>query len=323
MFGLGIVGLGAFGEFSLKAYQNLKNCRIVGFHDVSPVGSRLAKELGVKSYASFDKLRKDSQVDIVILNTPNYLHYDQAKNCLSADKHVFCEKPLTLELGQAEELFALAKDKHVVLGSDHPLIFSKIYTRLKRLLDQRVYGEVRSIMVHNLAREGEITTPWFWNIEKSGGWFLNSSYHFIYIANYLLGKGGLVSSSEKIVNGKTCSTELKLSYGNAKVSINHDLMSPNPGCKVVITTTNAQILVNGWVPLKYKIFQKGEIIDSFNTKQNHEEEYLDLIKSCFEDFLNRVSGESFILSDQRILTALDLAIQAQKKARVTLDKVNG
>jgi predicted dehydrogenase len=63
----------------------------------------------VVSYDSIDELIADKNIDLIIINTPNYTHYEFAKKCLSAGKHILVEKPFTATVTQAEELFLLAK----------------------------------------------------------------------------------------------------------------------------------------------------------------------------------------------------------------------
>ncbi len=64
---------------------------------------------GVHSYDTVDELIADESIDLVIINTPNYTHYDYAEKCLLAGKHILVEKPFTATSAQAKALFALAK----------------------------------------------------------------------------------------------------------------------------------------------------------------------------------------------------------------------
>jgi predicted dehydrogenase len=64
---------------------------------------------GVKSYGTIDELIADENLDLIIINTPNYTHFDYAKQCLLAGKHILVEKPFTANVAQAKELFELAR----------------------------------------------------------------------------------------------------------------------------------------------------------------------------------------------------------------------
>lgn len=63
----------------------------------------------VKSYNSIEELIADESIELVIINTPNFTHYDYAKLALQTGKHILVEKPFTATSAQAKELFALAK----------------------------------------------------------------------------------------------------------------------------------------------------------------------------------------------------------------------
>lgn len=61
------------------------------------------------SYDNIEAILADEVVDLIIINTPNYTHYEYAKLALKAGKHILVEKPFTATSAQAKELFALAK----------------------------------------------------------------------------------------------------------------------------------------------------------------------------------------------------------------------
>jgi len=61
------------------------------------------------SYNSVDELLSDPEIDLVIINTPSYTHYEYAKKALEAGKHILVEKPFTATTKEAKELFSLAK----------------------------------------------------------------------------------------------------------------------------------------------------------------------------------------------------------------------
>ncbi len=61
------------------------------------------------SYNSIEEILADDSIDLIIVNTPSYTHYDYAKQALQAGKHILVEKPFTPTTEQAKELFELAK----------------------------------------------------------------------------------------------------------------------------------------------------------------------------------------------------------------------
>lgn len=106
---VGLLAYGMSGKIFHAPFIHLNN----GFNFVA-VTERHTKQAaldypGVKSYDTVDELIADENIDLVIVNTPNYTHYDYTKKCLLAGKHVLVEKPFTATVAQAKELFALAK----------------------------------------------------------------------------------------------------------------------------------------------------------------------------------------------------------------------
>ncbi|SDT58933.1 Predicted dehydrogenase [Mucilaginibacter mallensis] len=69
------------------------------------------------SYNSIDELINDDEIELVIVNTPNYMHFDNAKQALLAGKHVLIEKPAAATSAEVKELFDLGRkvDRHVMI----------------------------------------------------------------------------------------------------------------------------------------------------------------------------------------------------------------
>ena len=68
-----------------------------------------------KAYGSYQEILQDPDVDLVYIATPIREHYTCIKDCLEAGKPVLCEKSLTINAAQAEEVVALARSKNLFL----------------------------------------------------------------------------------------------------------------------------------------------------------------------------------------------------------------
>lgn len=68
-----------------------------------------------KAYGSYEEMLNDPEVELVYIATPHSHHYAHAKLCLEHGKHVLCEKAFTVNAAQAEALFRIAKDKHLLI----------------------------------------------------------------------------------------------------------------------------------------------------------------------------------------------------------------
>jgi len=97
---------------------------------------------GVEFTTSFDDIVQNPAITAVIISTPVKTHFELAKQCLVAGKHVLCEKPMTQTSQEARELIELSRKKKLVLMPGHVFEFNSIVRYMKRLLDAKRIGEV-------------------------------------------------------------------------------------------------------------------------------------------------------------------------------------
>ena len=111
---------------------------------------KLAQEKypNVKSYDSLDELLKDEAIELVVVNTPNYTHYDYAKQALQAGKHVVVEKPFTVNSKEGKELIQLAKKKKKKLSVYQNRRYDSDYKAIKNVIQEKLLGNVIEAEFH-------------------------------------------------------------------------------------------------------------------------------------------------------------------------------
>ena len=102
----------------------------------------------VITYRSLEKMLADELIELVIVNTPNYTHYEYAKKALEAGKHVIVEKPFTINTKEAEELIALAKKQNKILSVYQNRRYDSDYKTVKKVLDEKLLGDVVEAEIH-------------------------------------------------------------------------------------------------------------------------------------------------------------------------------
>ena len=102
----------------------------------------------VKTYRTLEDMLADDLVELVIVNTPNYTHYEFAKKSLEAGKHVIVEKPFTINVQEAKELIDLAKKENKVLSVYQNRRYDSDYKTIKKVLDQNLLGELVEVEMH-------------------------------------------------------------------------------------------------------------------------------------------------------------------------------
>jgi len=111
---------------------------------------KLAQEKypNVKSYDTLDELLKDEAIELVVVNTPNYTHYDYAKQALQARKHVVVEKPFTVNSKEGKELIQLAKKKKKKLSVYQNRRYDSDYKAIKNVIQEKLLGNVIEAEFH-------------------------------------------------------------------------------------------------------------------------------------------------------------------------------
>lgn len=90
----------------------------------------------------------DPNIDLVIVTSPNTIHFHWAKEALLADKHVVVEKPFTVTHAEAEELVELSKNKNKILSVYHNRRFTSDTKTVKKILESGVLGDVVDYETH-------------------------------------------------------------------------------------------------------------------------------------------------------------------------------
>ncbi len=120
------------------------------FYAVWERSKNLAEEKypGVKTYRTLEALLADGSVELVIVNTPNYTHYDYAKKALQAGKHVVVEKPFTVTVEEGEELISIASQKALLLSVYQNRRYDSDYKTVKKVVQQGLLGDVVEAEFH-------------------------------------------------------------------------------------------------------------------------------------------------------------------------------
>ncbi len=142
----GVIGAGGIARRkTIPGMLKAKNCRLVAVMD--PVGiDEIAAQLKVpKAYTTEKEVLADPEVEAVYLASPLGLHAKQIKMAAAAGKHVLCEKPLTLNVKQAEEAVEACRKAGVYLQEGYMMKFHGAHQRMKELIDEGRIGKVVSM----------------------------------------------------------------------------------------------------------------------------------------------------------------------------------
>ncbi len=115
-----VIGTGFIGPVHIEGLKRA-GVRVSGVLGSSPSRSLAAAQaLGLpRAYSSLDELLGDAEVHSVHITSPNRHHFEQARACLQAGKHVLCEKPLAMNSTESRELVEIARQCGVAAGVNY------------------------------------------------------------------------------------------------------------------------------------------------------------------------------------------------------------
>ena len=94
----------------------------------------------IKTFRTLEDMLANNAVELVVVNTPNYTHYDYTKKALEAGKHVIIEKPFAITSDEGNELITLANKKNLKLS---------VYQNRRFDSDYKTIGEVARCILSN------------------------------------------------------------------------------------------------------------------------------------------------------------------------------
>ncbi len=141
----GVLGTASIAEgCTIPGMLQAENCElyaIAGRDEKKTL--RFQEKFGFKkAYTGYEALLADDEVQAVYIPLPNKLHYEWVIKAIEAGKHVLCEKPLALNAGEAEAMYAKAKEKGVILAEAYAYLHSPYMKALKEEVRNGIIGEV-------------------------------------------------------------------------------------------------------------------------------------------------------------------------------------
>jgi predicted dehydrogenase len=100
------------------------------------------------TYRTYEELLNDAAIELIVVNTPNYTHFDLAKRALEAGKHVIVEKPFSITVKECETLIALAAEKKKHISVYQNRRWDSDYLTCKDVLDKKLLGEIVEAEIH-------------------------------------------------------------------------------------------------------------------------------------------------------------------------------
>jgi len=217
-----VIGTGNMGINHVRTYASIKEVDFVAVSDLNQeLGEKVAQDFNVKYYGDYEELLRHEKVDIVSICVPTKYHYQVAKNAMKYKVNILLEKPITMDVDEAKDLLAIAKQMSVKLLVGHIERFNPAVQKVKELIDAGELGDIIAI----IARRVGGFPPQISDANIA----VDLSIHDIDIVNYLLKdlpKEVSVNKQRNHITKREDSVEFFLKYKKASAYLQANWVTP-------------------------------------------------------------------------------------------------
>ncbi len=219
-----------------------------------------------KAYGSYEEMAADSNVDLVYIATPHGYHYEHIRLCLEHNKHVLCEKAFTLNAAQAREVFALAKEKGLLLTEAIWPRYQPMRRILTDLLDSGIIGEVH-MMLANVAFHSDYV-PRMNRPELGGGALLDIGIYPLNLAVMAFGDQitKVDSSAQLTAEGVDAQESITLHFADGKMAAIASSMYGYGDTSAMFCGENGRVVLeNIFNPISLAVYNgNGKLIETID-----------------------------------------------------------
>ena len=198
----GIVGAGGIVRTTISDIRLAGNIDVVGICSRSgTTAEEIARDFGIPHvFPSLGAMLQSPEIEVVYIATPHGNHFEIAVEALGADKHVLCEKPMTLTADQSRELDAIARERGLFLMEAMWMKFNPSIRRLRREIADGAIGELKGVRANFSINVPPTSESRFWRADLGGGALLDLGVYPVAFAHMLLGQPDTVQATGAIMS---------------------------------------------------------------------------------------------------------------------------
>lgn len=191
---VGLIGSQFISSIHAESLKACSQATLAGVASPTPGNAaKFAQRFGIpKAFEDYRQLLAHPEIQMVVVGAPNDLHCQIVVEAAAAGKHVVIEKPMCLNLREADQMIAACRQAGVKLMYAEELCFAPKYVRLKQLLDSGALG--RPTLLKQSEKHDGPHAAHFWDVERSGGGVtMDMGCHAIEFFRWMLGRPAIQS----------------------------------------------------------------------------------------------------------------------------------
>jgi predicted dehydrogenase len=184
---MAVIGVGRIGlAHAANLEGRVKGARLVAASTSNSArAARVQRYRGdLRVYSKPEELLEKEDLDAVVIASKTSAHLENVERSAAAGAHIFCEKPLALNVEDCETAAKAAGNAGVKLMIGHVRRFDAAHREAKRLIDDGAIGQ--PVLYRGMSGDVEPPAPEFADLAVSGGLIVDSMYHDIYLSGWLM-----------------------------------------------------------------------------------------------------------------------------------------
>lgn len=173
-----IIGYGGMGSYHQKELMPHELVNVIGVYDIAQKAQDKAREAGLTVYDSLEQVLKDASVEAVLIATPNDVHKALSIAALRAGKQVICEKPVAMNVGELDDILAVAAETGNTFMVHQNRRWDPDFLVIRELYQNGQIGDLFQIESRVQGANG-IPGDWREQAEHGGGMLLDWGVHLI------------------------------------------------------------------------------------------------------------------------------------------------
>ena len=187
---LGLIGMGLIGTAHAETLRKIDECELVAVADVDEKYRKATQKLGATYHRDYEEMVHDESLQGVIIATPNHLHAPMGIVCAKHGLHLFVEKPIAADLGDADRLIETANQNKVRIFVGHQRRFNALVEKTREIVQGGELGRlVGATITWALLKPPQyFEGPFAWRKTGGGGPILINLIHEIDNLRYICGE---------------------------------------------------------------------------------------------------------------------------------------
>ncbi len=184
---IAVIGTGRMGSVHVaNLVQKIPDANLIAICDIRlNVAQKVADEFGIDQVVQdYHELLDNPEIEAVLIASSTNTHADIINNCAQAGKHIFCEKPLALELESIDKALAAVEKSKVKLQVGFNRRFDKSFRKVRDIVQSGQIGKPCILRITN--RDPELPNKEF--LKVSGGMFLDMTIHDFDMVRFQIGE---------------------------------------------------------------------------------------------------------------------------------------